>query len=264
MKFSIITVCRNAESTIERTIRSIISQTYPSKEFIVIDGKSTDGTKNILKKYEHQINIFVSEPDNGIYDAMNKGVKKASGDYLIFMNADDYFFDNAVLQHAAEVPPADFLFGGQYDFIDGKLKKAQNLEALNAYRLFRGFFAHQAIFAKRSLWERFGLFDLNYKICADRDWLLRCFVGGKMTTSRIKYPIAVYSVGGESDRQKDLLREERKTLLEKNLGKLRTEKALLRFEKIFRNLLKKTHLHKTFLNFMEKRMLEKYPTESLT
>lgn len=100
-KFSIVTVCRNAEKTIERTIRSVIAQTYPNKEFVVIDGASSDGTRAILEKYRDKIDVVVSEPDKGIYDAMNKGVSRATGDYVIFINADDYFYDDRALEHAA-------------------------------------------------------------------------------------------------------------------------------------------------------------------
>ncbi|MGN0861632.1 MAG: glycosyltransferase family 2 protein, partial [Candidatus Spyradosoma sp.] len=263
-KFSVITVCRNAEKTIERTIRSVIAQTYPNKEFVVVDGASKDGTLGIIEKYREQIDVFVSEPDKGIYDAMNKAVSLATGDYVIFINADDYLYDENVLRRASEVPEADFLFGGQYDLCpDGKLLPAKNLDGLDAYHLFRGFFAHQTIFAKRNLWERFGDFDQNYKICADRDWLCRCFVSGKMTTAKIDSVVAVYAVGGFSDTQRNLHNLERTSLLERNLGRTRLEHALLRFEKIFRNGLLKTKLHGVLIDLMKKRFQKKYPSRAL-
>lgn len=263
-KFSVITVCRNAEKTIERTIRSVIAQTYPNKEFVVVDGASKDGTLGIIEKYREQIDVFVSEPDKGIYDAMNKAVSLATGDYVIFINADDYLYDENVLRRASEVPEADFLFGGQYDLCpDGKLLPAKNLDGLDAYHLFRGFFAHQTIFAKRNLWKRFGGFDQNYKICADRDWLLRCFTKGEMTTAKIGSVVAVYTLGGFSDTQRDLHNLETASLLESNLGKIRIERALQRFEKIFRNALLKTKLHGVFIALMKKRFQKKYPTRTL-
>lgn len=245
-KFSIVTVCRNAEKTIERTIRSVIAQTYPNKEFIVIDGASSDGTRAILEKYRDKIDVAVSEPDNGIYDAMNKGVARATGDYVIFINADDYFYDENALARAAETPAADFLFGAQYDAEDGVLKPAENLDALDVPHLFFGQFAHQSIFAKRDLFARFGTFDLNYHICADWDWILRCIVNGA-TTSRIDAPIAVFTVGGTS-------------LLRKNLGALPLENALTRIEKIFRKQLRKIGLGHVLGNAVRRSLAKKFPS----
>ena len=89
LKITFITVCYNAIDTLEKTILSIINQTYPNIEYIIIDGASTDGTVDIIKKYEHKLSYWISEPDKGIYDAMNKGLKRATGDYINFMNADD-------------------------------------------------------------------------------------------------------------------------------------------------------------------------------
>lgn len=237
MKFSIITVCRNAENTIERTIRSVVSQSYPNKEFIIIDGASTDGTKDVINKYRDKIDVFVSESDRSLYDAMNKGVKRATGDYVIFINADDYFFDENVLTSVAACGGnADFIFGDQFDSEDGVLTKSPNLDALDVYHLFRGYFAHQAIFAKHDLFEKFGEFDLSYKICADWDWILRCLVGGA-TTFRVELPISVFTVGGASGKAgaSGKLSAERSRLIRNNLGSVRIARFLLRVEKIFRN-----------------------------
>ena len=97
MKISVITVCFNAVSTIEKTICSVLNQSWSDLEYIIIDGGSKDGTVDILKKYSSRLSYYISEPDKGIYDAMNKGVKKASGDYVLFLGADDLLFDNEVL-----------------------------------------------------------------------------------------------------------------------------------------------------------------------
>ncbi|MBQ8722812.1 MAG: glycosyltransferase [Opitutales bacterium] len=263
MKISIITVSYNAKSTIERTIRSVLAQTHPDKEFVVIDGGSTDGTLEILKKYADKIDILVSEPDKGIYDAMNKGVAKASGDYLIFINADDYFYDEFVLERVAQAPHADFIFGDQYDEEDGIRELAQNLDALDVYHMFRGYFAHQSILAKRELFQKYGNFDLSYKICADWDWILRCLVNGA-TTTRINSPIAVFTVGGASGiaGKKGLLSRERKQLIRKNLGSLPVENALMKTEKLFRNLLRKTGLNKCIDALIRTRLLKKFPPKT--
>lgn len=263
MKLSVITVCYNAETTIERTLRSVIAQTYADKEFVVIDGGSTDGTLDILKQYEDKIDVLISEPDKGIYDAMNKGVAKASGDYVIFINADDYFYDDNVLSEVSKCPPADFIFGDQYDEEDGERRLAENLDALDVYHMFRGYFAHQSILAKRELFEKYGTFDLSYKICADWDWILRCLVNGA-STARMNSPIAVFTVGGASGiaGKKGLLSAERKHLLAKNLGGLPLENALIKVEKIFRNLLKKFKLDKIIDGVIQSRLRSKYPPKN--
>ena len=107
MKFSIITVTYNSVNSIEKSIRSVLAQSYPDREYIIIDGGSKDGTVDIIRHYSDRINYWVSEPDKGIYDAMNKGIKIATGDYLIFMNADDVFADTEVLQKVAGLIKAD-------------------------------------------------------------------------------------------------------------------------------------------------------------
>ena len=264
MKISIITVCYNARATIERTLKSVTGQTYADKEFVVIDGGSTDGTLDILKKYEDKIDVLASEPDKGIYDAMNKGVAKASGDYVIFINADDYFYDDNVLTEVAKCPPADFIFGDQYDEEDGNRQLAENLDALDVYHMFRGYFAHQSILAKRELFQKYGNFDLSYKICADWDWILRCLVNGA-STARIDSPVAVFTIGGASGvaGKKGLLSAERKRLLTRNLGSLPLENALIKIEKIFRNPIRKLGLDKKIDSMIKNRLLKKYPPHSI-
>ncbi|MBQ8446118.1 MAG: glycosyltransferase [Opitutales bacterium] len=263
MKITIITVCYNAKTTIERTLLSVFSQTHEQKELIVIDGGSTDGTLEILKKYADKIDVLVSEPDKGIYDAMNKGVANASGDYLIFINADDYFYDEFALERVAQAPHADFIFGDQYDEEDGVRTLSDNLDALDVYHMFRGYFAHQSILAKRELFQKYGNFDLSYKICADWDWILRCLVNGA-TTARVDAPIAVFTVGGASGiaGKKGLLSRERKRLIKENLGSLPVENALMKTEKLFRNLLRKTGLNKGIDALIRTRLLKKFPPKT--
>jgi glycosyltransferase involved in cell wall biosynthesis len=102
IKFSIITVCKNSEKTIEKTIKSVIEQTYKNIEYIIIDGKSTDNTAGIIKKYINKISHYINEEDNGIYDAMNKGVNLAKGDYISFLNADDRLFDELSIERVCK------------------------------------------------------------------------------------------------------------------------------------------------------------------
>ena len=105
MKVSVITISYNAVSVIEDTIQSVLNQSYKDIEYIIIDGGSTDGTVDIIKKYQDKINYWVSEPDNGIYDAMNKGIDKATGEWINFMNAGDYFHSNLTLENFIPLIP---------------------------------------------------------------------------------------------------------------------------------------------------------------
>lgn len=166
MNISVITVCFNAVDTIEETILSVVNQTYPDIEYIIIDGGSTDGTVEIIKKYADRLDYWISEPDKGIYDAMNKGIAVATGDYINFMNAGDSFFDAKVIEN---------VFAGindQYDVIYGKtnritlkssyIQDCAPLECLSEFLPF----SHQASFAKLSRMREMG-FDTEYRCAAD-------------------------------------------------------------------------------------------------
>ncbi|MDH5682011.1 MAG: glycosyltransferase, partial [Spirochaetota bacterium] len=123
IKISVITVCYNSEKTIEETLKSIYAQSYPNIEHVIIDGQSTDRTVDIIKKYKDQYQYFVSEKDNGIYHAMNKGIEASSGDILFFLNSDDYFPDEKVVEDVVnkfvENPELDAVYGNQ-SFYDNK------------------------------------------------------------------------------------------------------------------------------------------------
>ena len=178
MKISVITVTYNCVNTIERTIESVLNQKYYDLEYIIIDGDSTDGTKDIISKYKGMISCFISEPDDGVYNAMNKGLRNASGDLINFLNGDDYFYSNEVLHRVDEYfkshSSSDILIGKDY------LGIASNCHYKSRYKDFYAdaIFPHQAIFAKREVFDRFGGFDEGYHICADREWLFRAMFNG--------------------------------------------------------------------------------------
>lgn len=174
MLISIVTVCRNCEANITQTVESLLAQSFADYEYVVIDGASTDRTLEILEQYRDRMARMrvYSEPDRGIYDAMNKGVRRASGDYVYFLNAGDALFDAQTLGCVAE-----HLAGG-LDLYYGDMWKGGGVEHSPA-RICEGdlvlrerMICHQAIFARRQLLERFP-FDLQFRICADRDWLIR-------------------------------------------------------------------------------------------
>lgn len=174
---TIITVCYNAASTIEQTIISVLNQTYPNIEYIIIDGKSTDGTIEIIKKYDNKISYWISEPDRGIYDAMNKGVKSATGEWTNFMNSGDTFYSNTIINDIFynSVLPYDVIYGNtNYVYYNGSIiKKAGRVTSKNYMP-----FTHQSSFVKTSLLKSLG-FDYQYKICADRSLFYKIFSNKK-------------------------------------------------------------------------------------
>jgi glycosyltransferase involved in cell wall biosynthesis len=174
---SIITVVRNGEAFIEHTIQSIVEQTYRNVEYIIIDGNSTDQTVPIIKKYADKIKYWISEKDNGIYDAMNKGIKAATGDWLLFINADDFLVNNTIIEEVApflaksksQVVYGDVLL--VYPVGPEKLKGAEWNKVKNHFRNIRMNLSHQGIFHSRALFKN-RLYDTTFKITADYDLLL--------------------------------------------------------------------------------------------
>lgn len=178
--FSVITVTYNAAQTVEKTIKSVLEQTYERLEYIVVDGASKDGTQEIVRKYSPRISTFVSEPDNGLYDAMNKGMALAKGDYLCFLNAGDSFRTPDTLQqmleslsHPDKLP--DILYG-ETAVVDPEgnflYKRRLSAPEVLTWKSFKQgmLVSHQAFFAKRSIAEAY---DLKYRYSADVDWCIR-------------------------------------------------------------------------------------------
>lgn len=228
MKISIITVCLNAEDTIENTFLSVINQTYKNIELIVIDGASKDRTIEIISKYTQKISHFISEPDKGIYDAMNKGILLATGDFIIFMNANDEFFDNFVLEKVVktltENPEVKFLFGDvQCTSKDNEICKLRTFEHIkNNYSLMLDNLCHQSIFYHRSLFEKFGIFSLEYPICADWEFNIRCLVKEKSPALYLNLPLAKVNLDGISSQYSSVkdIKNERQAILSKYYGSM--------------------------------------------
>ncbi len=186
-KFSVITVCYNAQATLEDTIQSVIAQTYHHVEYIIVDGASKDRTLSIINRYRDRITTVVSEPDKGLYDAMNKGLRLATGDYVCFLNAGDSFHEDDTLQQMVhtlreltELP--DVLYG-ETALVDAeghfvRMRRLQAPEHLTWHSFRHGMLVcHQAFFAKRTLAEPY---DLSYRFSADFDWCIRIMKKSKV------------------------------------------------------------------------------------
>lgn len=191
MKFSIITIAYNSEKTIERTIKSIISQTYSEYEYIIIDGASKDNTIDIVKHYEPLFDgkmRWVSEPDNGIYNAMNKGIVMAKGDIIGIVNSDDWLDINC-LETVKKCTEANnvsfqsaFIVTGQmlfhYDNGTSVVMKTNRQSYERYSRNYRMGLNHPATFVSRKVYEDIGFFDENFKLYADADLMIRCYKAG--------------------------------------------------------------------------------------
>ena len=177
-KISIVTVSYNTSDCIEKTILSVISQTYPNVEYLIIDGGSTDGTQEIVGRYSDRIAYFVSEKDKGLYDGMNKGIAAATGDYLLFMNADDVFVNNEVVEKTAqfieEHPDADVVYGNSEQVLEYGTYEVKPKVAYSNHKMA---ISHQATFVKLSL-LRSHPFDLKYRYAADFEQLSSLYLDG--------------------------------------------------------------------------------------
>lgn len=192
---SIITVSYNAASTIEQTILSVINQTYPNIEYIIIDGGSTDGTVDIIKKYSDKIAYWISESDKGIYDAMNKGIIKATGEWINFMNAGDTFYKIDVLDKVfslTELWDKNVVYGGvNMDY--GSYSKVIYPKKVTKYNPMP--FNHQCVFVRASLLKEY-MFDTTYRYAADYNFFCKILERGGFT--KIHLIIANYLVDGVS------------------------------------------------------------------
>ena len=194
---TIITVAYNAVKDIENTILSVLNQTYPNIEYIIIDGGSTDGTLDIIKKYEDKISYWVSEPDKGIYDAMNKGTLKATGGWLNFMNAGDTFYNEQVLEKVFkdnDWTDTDVIYGNvniEYPK-KKKLKKPLPLKKIEQQMVF----CHQGSFVRTMLQKQY-LFNTTYRISADYNFFHQLYIEGKHF-HYLNFVIAIFLYGGVS------------------------------------------------------------------
>jgi len=196
-KISIITVTYNAENFIEKTINSIINQSYKNIELIIIDGESKDDTLKIIKNYSQHINILVSEKDSGIYDAMNKGINLATGDFITFLNAGDDYINNNVLFNLFENLDKDtnIVYADHISILNGKEKyrKAKKFNKNNLFKFLTTTVCHQAIFVKKEIAPKY---NLKYKLKGELNWYFDILENTNIKFLHKKMPIVYYLRGG--------------------------------------------------------------------
>lgn len=229
MKISIITATYNNEETILDTISSVVSQTYINIEHIIIDGASKDKTLSLIKENSTKIVKLISEPDNGIYDALNKGIRNATGDVIVFLHADDIFAEKTIIENAVKLFQEQ-----QTDSIYGDLQyvSKQDTDKIIRYwksgkfklsKLKRGWMPpHPTFFVKKNIYNKFGKFDTNFRIAADYDIILRFLGKHKISTAYLPKVMIKMRIGGESNKSfKNIIKkmkEDVKALKKNKLG----------------------------------------------
>ncbi|MBE0472561.1 MAG: glycosyltransferase, partial [Methyloprofundus sp.] len=206
MRVTVVTVCLNSESFIASAIQSVLSQTYLNIEYVVIDGDSKDGTLSIIHSYGDHVTRIVSEPDTGIYDAMNKGFTLATGDVIGILNSDDFYPHKDVIAQVVEVfkanPDAQMVLGN-VDFVhpDDLIRPVRLYSSFkfSPWKMRFGFMpAHPAAFIRRSAYEQIGNYKLDYKIGADFDWFVRAFLVHRLPYAKLNQTLVRMREGGVS------------------------------------------------------------------
>jgi glycosyltransferase involved in cell wall biosynthesis len=249
---SIITINYNNKTGLEKTIRSVSSQTEKQFEFIVIDGGSGDGSPEVIEKFRPMVTFSVSEPDRGIYDAQNKGITNATGKYLLFLNSGDTLFDETVVEDFYK-----FVSGNEKGIVYGNTNlvdpggKKSNLycppEALTRQFFFQNMINHQACFIKRELFFKYGLYSLLYKFCADFDFFVKVFINSPQEYQYFNCIVCNYEVGGYSS-----AKENYNELLAEKLKVLRSHLEEKEFKILYANYRKTIPLKYRALDYVYK------------
>lgn len=218
-KVSIITINYNNFKGLEKTIKSVINQTQNDYEFIVIDGDSTDGSKELIGRYSEKIDFWVSEPDTGVYNAMNKGIKVAKGDFVIFMNSGDSFYENTVLQkvYPLLVDDYDIYYGDNYKIKQNSKRKKTYPEKLSFSFFYNSCINHQATFVRKRLFFDYFLYNENLKIVSDWEFFIYTICIENRPYKYLKLTICNYDFTGISSKKenKSIADLERKLVLDK-------------------------------------------------
>lgn len=203
MKISIITVCYNSATTIEKTILSVANQTYKNIEYIIVDGKSKDETISIIEKHKNLISEWISEPDKGLYDAMNKGLSIATGEIVGVLNSDDTFYSNKVIEDIVNFHKKNMVEASIGNIVqhkeNTKIVRLYSSKHWNPEKLKIGFMPpHPSIFFKRELFFKFGNYELGFKIAADYELITRFFLKNKISWKYSGITTTSMLVGGLS------------------------------------------------------------------
>lgn len=199
MKISIITVCYNSAKTIEKTIKSVLNNNYPDLEYIIIDGDSNDGTIDIIKKYSNEIAVFVSEPDNGLWDAMNKGISHCTGEIVGIINSDDYYYLDTLTR------VQEIFYSNDVDYIMGPVQRGGKVRVANnpskVKYSFSGIYSSHSVgfFCKKYVYDFIGFYNIKYH-SSDYDFYLKMINKYKGIIIRNNNPFGFFETGGYSSK----------------------------------------------------------------
>jgi len=208
---SIITINYNNAKGLEATIQSVISQTYQNFEYLIVDGDSDDGSKEIVDRYSANIDYYISEMDTGIFNAMNKGIKASKGEYLLFLNSSDVLNTSNALETFIEHKD----FKGDIIYGDYKFERGAKVypDSLTPLFFIRTSLPHQSTLFKRDVFDKMGFYDERYKIVADRAFYVKCFLSNQIVFKHINYPLTIFDLSGVSNdplqKEKQLLENEK-------------------------------------------------------
>lgn len=258
-KITMITVCLNAAKTIEQTIRSVLGQDYPNLEYIIIDGGSTDGTLEIIDKYRERLSLVISEPDDGIYSAFNKGLRHATGDLIGILNADDFYapwtldtITKAYLDH-----PKYSIFYGKVVVLDEKRYQWIVYPLGDHTQLTdRMSIPHPTVFVTKKTYDVYGFFDEQYRIAGDWDLMLR-FLRAGASFYPVNQVLTAFSNSGVSSGLSATLRKENKIIYLKYLNKFNASKKILKMELKYyaRCLLRLTDTYNRYADYRDKNII---------
>jgi glycosyltransferase involved in cell wall biosynthesis len=218
-RLSIITVNRNNYEGLRRTIESVVCQTFTDYEFIVIDGASDDSSPGIIRENERSLSYWISEPDNGTYHAMNKGIGKATGEYCLFLNSGDYLIEKRVLEKLFSFEPdADIVSGNVLKIRpNNKYRRVTSPEIVSLHKLCIHSLPHQASLIRKTLFDELGLYTESYRIASDWEFFLKAIVLNRKTYRHIDLDISYFRIGGVSSSRENfgLSRDESHDILKR-------------------------------------------------
>jgi glycosyltransferase involved in cell wall biosynthesis len=234
-KLSIITINYNNAIGLEKTIVSVVSQSYKNFEYLIIDGASIDESVNTIKNYQEQITYWVSEKDNGIYHAMNKGIERADGEYCLFLNSGDCLADEKVLEKLFfKNYSVDIIYGNmKIKLGNGKIELGKMPKKIGVYQMYRDTLWHPVSFIKRNLFLKYGFYNESFKIVADYEFFVKVIILNKVSTKYVSLFISVFESAGISSQpsNKDEIAKERRRVQDLYFNPL-----LLFFFRMYSNL----------------------------